>query len=271
MATTFEILIPVRNPTEVFRKTVESLAAQTDKNFSVLISDNFSTTGHEHMAAALAALTDAGLTVKKIRPPAELGRVEHWNWLHYQSAADWLKPLFAGDWLEPDYVATVRGIAAEEPRCAYVYCGYHLHRDGKTSGGAGHWSGRFFTAEEMQDVVLRYGMQFGPPSAAAYRRDVFLRAGGYEPTLPICADSLLFCKLAARHGAYGVPRVCANFFIHAARFSDTLPKKQRETFREVMRFYADLGLTARHEGWRFPKLGYLRLFARAIRDRRKTR
>ena len=103
-----EVLIPVRNPTEVFEKTVESLAAQTDKNFSVLISDNFSTRGSELFEAALKKLSAAGIAARKIQPPAELGRVEHWNWLHQESKADWFKPLFAGDWLEPIYIARLR-------------------------------------------------------------------------------------------------------------------------------------------------------------------
>jgi glycosyltransferase involved in cell wall biosynthesis len=265
---TFEVLIPVRNATEVFDKTIESLAGQTDKNFSVFISDNFSTTGQQHIADALTKLSEAGITARKIQPPSELGRVEHWNWLHYQSSADWLKPLFAGDWLEPDYVAAVRA-AANDARCAYVYCGYAFHHASQTQTSVGKWTGRFFTAEEMQEVVLRYAMQFGPPSVAAYRRDVFVQAGGYDPRLPICADSLLFCKLAARHGAYGVDRVCAHFFIHPARFSDTLGTKQRAAFREGLRYMADLGLTAWHERWRFPKLGYLRLLAREVYHRRK--
>src|SRR5690348_1069158 len=98
---TIEVLIPVRNPTEVFAKTIDSLAAQTDKKFSVLISDNFSTRGTEHIEASLQTLSAAGISARKIQPPSELGRVEHWNWLHHQSQADWLKPLFAGDWLEP--------------------------------------------------------------------------------------------------------------------------------------------------------------------------
>ncbi len=265
-----EILIPIRNPTEVFRLTVDSLAAQTDRGFSVLLSDNFSTSGQEHLEYA-NRLAERGIAVRCIRPPVELGRVEHWNWLHYQSKATWLKPLFAGDWLEADYVATVRGTATAEPRCAYIYTGYSLHRAGELQSQSLSGAGRFQMPEEMQEAVLRYAMQFGPPSAAAYRWDAFLRSGGYEPTLPIAADSLLFCKLAARHGVFGVPRACVHFNIHGARFSDTLPGKRRETFRETMRYYADLGLTAWQERWRFPWFGYARLFARAFRDRLKER
>ncbi len=257
-----EILIPIRNATEVFARTIESLAAQTERRFTVLISDNFSTSGGEHLEQALARLAAAGIPARRIRPPSELGRVEHWNWLHYQSAAMWLKPLFAGDWLEPDYIAAVREVCAREPRCAYVYCGFHHHQGGQSHSAAPAYSGRFFTAPEMQEIVLRYAMQFGPPSAAAYRHDAFLKSGGYDPRLPICADSLLFCKLAARHGAWGLERPLAHFLIHAARFSDSLGAKRRETFRENLCYMAELGITARHERWRFPVAGYARLFAR---------
>jgi len=266
-----EVLIPVRNPTEVFFKTIDSIAAQTDRNFTVLISDNFSKTGQEYVENALAKLDGAGIAGRRIQPPAELGRVEHWNWLHYQSGAGWYKPLFAGDWLEPDYFAALHGIISGEPRCGYVYSGHVLHRGGGIQTVLSHWRGRFFTPEEMQDVVIRFAMQFGPPSAAAYRRDIFFNSGGYDPRLPICADSLLFCQLAARNGAYGLPKAYTHFLIHAARFSHQLPEKERETFREVLRYYAELGICAWQERWRFPKFGYLRLFAREIRRHLRAR
>jgi glycosyltransferase involved in cell wall biosynthesis len=259
-----EIVIPLRNPTDVLQSSIDSLVAQTDRDFSVLLSDNHSTSGDEFITEALEKLRTAGIAVEKIQPPAELGRVEHWNWLHYQATADWLKPLFAGDWLDVGYIATLRAAITQEPQCSYIFCGYHYYRGEETMMVQSHWSGRFFTPAEMQDVVLRYGMNFGPPSAAAYRREIFLKAGGYDPTLPICADSLLFCQLAARHGVYGIPKAYLHFLIHAARFSHMLPEKERETFREKLRYCATLGLNAWHERWRFPFLGYLRLFAREI-------
>ncbi len=259
----FEILIPIRNPTDVFRQTAKSLAAQTDKNFTVLISDNFSTSGQEHLNDALAVLKEAGISARRIQPPTELGRVQHWNWVHYLSEADWLKPLFAGDWLEPEYVAVARDLASRESRCAYIFSNFQYHRGDEVISSDAKWGkDRYFTPEEMQDVVLRYGMQFGPPSVAAYRREAFLGAGGYDAALPICADSLLFCKLAARHGCWGVSRMLAHFFVHAARFTHKLPGKEKELRRESLSYIAGLGLTGWQEKWRFPAVGYFRLLGR---------
>jgi hypothetical protein len=262
-----EILIPVRNPTEVFGQTVDSLAAQTDKNFTVLISDNFSTKGHEHLIAALEKLSAAGINARKIQPPTELGRVEHWNWLHEQSKASWLKPLFAGDWLEPIYVARLRETTAATPECRYVFCNGYTHLPGETPRtGPNPWTGRFFTAKEMQDVVLRYGMLFGPPSAAAYERKAFQSLGGYDPVLPISADSYLFCKMAALFGVAGMPEKLFHFQLHAARFSSELPGKKRAAFREGLTYYFRLARDVRAAGGSIPVFGYLRLLARATRD-----
>lgn len=266
-----EVLIPLRNPTEVLAKTVDSLASQSEKGFSVLVSDNFSTTGHEHVESALKTLEGAGLKFRRLRPVQELGRVEHWNWIHAQSSAEWVKPLFTGDWLEPDYMASVRAASASDSRCAYIYSGFRLHTSEGIQVVRSNWRGRYFTPEELQDVVMRRGLQFGPPSAACYKLGEFMKCGGYEPSLPICADGLLFCKLAARFGGYGLEQPCANFNIHGARFSHKLREQERALFRESLTYYATLGILAWHERWRFPKIGYLRLFAREIRRHLKAK
>ena len=264
---TLEILIPVRNPTEVFAQTIDSLAVQTDKNFAVLISDNFSTSGAEHLEATLKKLSAAGIAARKIQPPAELERVEHWNWLHYQSTADWLKPLFAGDWLEPTYVAQLREVVSVEPACRYVFSNGFTHFPGEAPHSfPNYWTGKFNPPAVMQNVVLRVGMQFGPPSAAAYERTAFISLGGYATHLPIVADSLLFCSLAARFGAAGIRETLFHMNIHAARFSTLLPGKRRDTFREVMTYLYLLGYHAWTERDRFPVAGFLRQLARESRN-----
>ena len=263
---TLEVLIPARNPTGVFRQTIESLAAQTDKNFSVLVSDNFSTQGMDEFDHALKTLAAAGIAARKIRPPQELGRVEHWNWLHQQSEADWLKPLFAGDWLESSYMERLRETVRATPSCQYVFSNGYTHRPGEQPWTAENlWTGKFNSPAEMQKVVLSFGMQFGPPSAAAYARKAFVLAGGYDPKLPICADSYLFCKMAALFGAAGMSDRLFHFQIHGARFSHDLRGKRWEPFRESMIYYFKLLHDVRAAGGHVPVVGFLRLLARACR------
>ncbi len=264
-----EIIIPLRNPTEVLDKTIESLVGQTNRDFSVLISDNHSTKGQDHIERALMRLAEGGLTARKIKPLMELERVEHWNWVHYQSSADWLKPLFVGDWLEFSYMARIREVMIAGESCRFVRCDYFLHRyDTKASKVqvSSSWSGRFYTPAEMQDVVLRYGMQFGPPSCAAYERTAFVALGGYAPVLPITADCLFFCTLAARFGVMSLAEPLLNFNIHADRFSKNLPQIRRETLRETCTFLFTLAYHAWTENVSIPFGGFLRLLARTYKN-----
>jgi hypothetical protein len=261
-----EVILPLRNPLDVLHKTAELLAAQTDREFSVLISDNHSTSGREHMETAAKVLREAGLAVRVIQPPQALERVEHWNWAHYQSRAAWLKPLFAGDWLEPAYIGRLREAIAADPRCRYVFSNSYYHAGDAPPVTGENRSGPYRPPAYWQDIVLRYGMQFGPPSAAAYERTAFMALGGYPTTLPITADSLFFCTLAARFGATGLAEPLCHFQLHAGRFSIGLPGKRRDTFRENLIYMSMLAYHAWTERDAFPVGGFLRQLARTVRD-----
>lgn len=264
---TIEVCIPIRNPTEVLDKTVDSLVAQTDREFSVLISDNFSTKGQEHIEHAVQKLRAAGIETKKIRPPFELERVENQNWTQLQSKADWLKPLYVGDWLEPVYISCMREIAAANSACRYIFSNGRTHQQGKPDIiGTNRWAGRFNPPEVMQDVVMRFGMQFGPPTAAAYERAMFSAFGALPVELPIAADSFLFCVLAARLGTEGIQEKLCHLNIHAARFSASLQEKKRDGFREAMIYYFMMAYHAWTERDCIPMAGFLRMLAREIKN-----
>jgi hypothetical protein len=60
-----------------------------------------------------------------------------------------------------------------------------------------------------------------------------------------------------------------NFNIHGARFSTSLPGRQRDTFRETLTYCLMLGCQAWAERVKFSKLAFARLLAREIRTFRK--
>ncbi|HXD00694.1 MAG TPA: glycosyltransferase family A protein [Verrucomicrobiae bacterium] len=263
---TLEIILPVRNPTAVLAQTVRSLAAQTDRRFSVLLSDNHSTQGLELLEAAISELQAAGIETRRVRPPYELGRVEHWNWAHFESAAEWLKPVFMGDWLEPNYVAELRAALLGHPEARYVFASFvYHHGDSAPMTVLNPWAGPFHPAKKMEQIVLDKGMQFGPPSAAAYERNAFITIGGYPTTLPICADSLMFCTMASRFGALGLAEPLCHFNIHGARFSTKLPQQRRNTLRESITYYFMLAYRAWSERTAFSRIAFARLVAREYR------
>ena len=123
------------------------------------------------------------------------------------------------------------------------------------------------TAEKMRQVVLRKGMQFGPPSVAAFELAAFVVLGGFPTTLPICADNLLFCSMASRFGALGIPRHLCHHNIHGSRFSTNLGDQKRQTLREVLIYQSLLASSAWSARAVFSVPGFLRLTLREIRAR----
>jgi hypothetical protein len=228
-----EIIIPVRNPTEVFMKTIDSLAAQSDRGIRVLISDNHSTAGSEWIDRARQTLEAASIPVQFVQPRIEVGRVEHWNWSHRQSDAEWIKPLFVGDWLDVQYVAATKAAIVARPEVEIVHCSTGIHQsDGTRSDTV--YPGGFRTPEQVLAAAFAGGNAFGGPVNICFRREAFDLVGGYPPALPISADFWLILMLALRHGLATCPEVLVHFNYHPARFSSNFPTKRIHGPREFL-------------------------------------
>ncbi len=245
----FEIIIPARNPTEVLLESVDSLAAQSFKDFRVTLSDNHSMVGLDFFERAVAVLKSSGISCRTIRPMRELGRVEHWNWACQQAESVWIKPLFAGDSLLPSSMAKFQDAITVHPDISFFFSPYIYCSDGQeTSPTHFPWAG-INSADKMREVVIKYGMQFGPPSGVLFTKELFVNLGGFAPGLPITADCLLFCRMAAHSGAYGFAEPLFRFNIHGARFSKSLPSKRKETLAETWNYRMSLLYYAWTQGW----------------------
>jgi hypothetical protein len=233
MAPRLEVVIPVRAPTDVLLKTARSLAAQTERSFSVLLSDNGSGEESSVVRETVQILETSGLATRVIRPPEELGRVEHWNWSHRQAAADWVKPLFVGDWLEPEYAAIVGRAIENNAGAEIVNCNFRSHHpDGTTTQTS--YTGGLHSREEVLAQACRVGNDFGGPINICFRKLAFEMVGGYPPALPVSADFWLILMLALRKGLVTCPEVLANFNFHPTRFTTNFPYHRINGDRELV-------------------------------------
>jgi hypothetical protein len=228
-----EVVMPLRNPTAVLRQSIASLASQSTREFSVCLSDNWSVKGQELFDEAEAQLRAAGVATRRVRPPLELGRIEHWNWSHHQCAAEWIKPLFAGDWLGEAYVATTRAAIVDHPAVDVVNCTLTSHfQDGFEH--ATPLAGGFHSPEEVLASAFRDGNRIGGPQNICLRKSAFTTGGGYPPALPVSADYWVYLLLALRNGLATCPEPLAHFNYHPDRFSTSFPLSRIHAEREEL-------------------------------------
>jgi hypothetical protein len=200
MSHELEIVIPARNPGSQLAHSIASLAAQTDRQFGVLLSDNFSSTGGNHLDASQRQLAAAGIPARRVKPPFELKRIEHWNWANAQSQAAWLKPLHPGELLQPDYVARLLERIAGRPGAKVIRCDSQLRTEWGTETLRSPFAAMFISAADFADAFparldwLERSVNF------AFTRTAWLALGGYSPQLPGCAVLNANVLLTLHHG-----------------------------------------------------------------------
>jgi len=233
MARELEIVIPLRDPSEVFQRTIASVIAQTDRNFAVLLSDNYSSRGADFIDEAVRLLEGANIPVRRVTPPEPIGRVEHWNWSHRQAESEWIKPLFVGDWLGDTYVEKTLRLAREEPDTDIVTCSIGiLNPDGKRDET--RYRGGYQSPEEVLAAAFQAGNCFGGPINICFKRLTFDLIGGYPPALPVSADFWVILMLALRKGLKASSEVLAYFNFHPDRFSMNFPRERIDGPREFV-------------------------------------
>jgi hypothetical protein len=202
-----EFILPMSHPAVDVSETIPSLLAQTDRRFSVLISDNFAEQSGAVVNRAVELLAAGGIAVRRMKPPAPMSLIEHWNWTHAQSEADWLKPLLPGDKLMPHFVEKVLQRAALNKPAKLIQCDYviQFHTDGVSNPVV--FNSTSLTAAEFFEVFARQGNCIGGPLNVCYRRDAFFAAGGLGVHLSYYAHYNLHLRLCLESGVEIIPEM----------------------------------------------------------------
>jgi len=266
MPSWLEIIVPVRNPGAKLLETGASLAAQTERGFGVVLSDNCSTSGRDILGQFCDAMDSANIPVRRVQPPYGLGRVQHWNWAHGQGKAEWLKPLFVGDLLKPDYVERLCRRVATRPRAQIVRCEFEINVAGTiTVAAAAPFKQENLTPAEFLNYFPKLGNWLGGPINVAYRRAAWQAVGGYPVHLPACADLKLNATLALRHGLEIIHESLAVFQLHEQRFSSGIRKRRVNGCLELWLILRQMRNYCLSMNLPWPEFGVARGVARQLR------
>lgn len=201
------VFIPVWNDTAWIEGAIESVLAQTHRDFELVIGDNAST---EDVLGLVERYDDPRIRYHRFETHTDL--IQNWNRTMWLCRYEWIQGLAADDRLRPncleriaDRVALVQPIV---PRLAMVITGCRrLDPDGRSADLV--WYGtkprlpvvdRVYNPAEWFDLCTRDGQPPWNNGSVAIARSVVEEQGGLmRPEIGLSADF----EMAMRLGAYG--------------------------------------------------------------------
>ena len=208
-----EIILPVRRDGAELAATTASLIAQTDRRFTVLLSNLLPPDESVAPNESARKLAAAGIGVRRVRPPEELNTAEHWNWAHAQSTADWLKPLAPGERLNPGCVSALLARIAEKPHARFIRCDAELVAGWGPEVLRAPFSQAAISPAQFVNHFPRRLDWISRSVNVAYHRAAWRAAGGLSPQFKAFAALNLNVILALHHGIenIGGPLAAADY------------------------------------------------------------
>jgi hypothetical protein len=251
------VIIPNYNHAKFLPRCLDSILGQSFTDFELIVVDDGSTDGSVELLDAYAR-RDA--RVKFLRNPRNVGPLPTLNRALALARGEYVLGGAADDYLLPGYFEPAVALLRQHPQ-AGVCLGItrNVHDSGLEVGDTpGVWSDRpaYLSPDEVAARITRWGV----PGTAIWRKDAFLRAGGYDPGLRWHSDWFPTQVVAARHGVCFLPQHVGVCRITSGAYSASQgsPMVQRQVLRTMLARLLSPDLADVHP-W-FVRSGILRQF-----------
>lgn len=220
------VCIPAFNAARWIALTVESVLAQTRRDFELLILDDCSSDG----TLALVERFDDP-RIRLLTHDRNLGAEAAWNRLLAEARGDFVKLLCSDDLLYPRCLERQAALLESPAQSGIgLACGPRdvIDADGRVIlrrrglRRAGRLDGR----ETIQRMVTRGGNLLGEPLAVLFRRDLAHRVGGFDATEPYCIDVDMWCRMLASADLAVTPETVGAFRVAGSTWSVRLARQQ---------------------------------------------
>jgi len=222
------VVIPAYQAAQTIGETLESVFAQSRPANDIVVVDDGSS---DETAAEVGRHLRSGAAIRLFRQRRS-GPALARNRAIAATNCELIAPIDADDLWDRDYLAAMSETLDGSPHAALAYCRHRLIDD---RGGV---------IRDATPVPMN-GACFGPMllinpvgngSAAVFRRDALLAAGGYRPPSDAwwgAEDYWLQLRLAARHPIALVERTLVSYRIHAASLSQDCRAAHRARLKAV--------------------------------------
>jgi glycosyltransferase involved in cell wall biosynthesis len=220
------LCVPAYQAERHLRSTIESLLAQNYHDFELVIVDNNSSDGTR---AILKGFDDSRIRV--IRNESTLPLVDNFNLAVAQCRGEFVKLVCADDILYPECIAAQSAILEGNADVALVSVQTDFVDDDgsllRPARGLRGIVGRRRSDQVVRQTVRSGTNPIGAPVAAMFRREDFIKTGGFRDDLLFLSDADLWVRLLQHGEFYGIPRTLASFRFGSASVSATMAARSQ--------------------------------------------
>ena len=202
----FSVIIPLYNKAPYVCKALGSVAAQTFRDFDLVVVDDGSFDGSGDVASSFLATTalsyqfisqdNAGVSTARNRGVAA-------------SNGDFICFLDADDWWEPTFLERMDALIGDFPEAGIYGTNYYYVKNGR----------RRICVEDIQSGYFSYCKAYAQnlqmplwTGAVCLPRRVFDEIGGFRPHLKLGEDFDLWIKIALKHKVAFLNEPLSNYF-----------------------------------------------------------
>ncbi|MBD1933833.1 glycosyltransferase family 2 protein [Trichocoleus sp. FACHB-69] len=197
----FSIVITTYNRLSLLRRAIDTALAQT-LPCEVIVADDCSSDETEAYVSSLA---------KKLRESGDERLVYHRNSVNLGHSAtmnagvqlsngEWVKPVDDDDYLAPNCLEEMYNAIALCPNAVICSCQAAQvdvnEVEISRTKPAGPGKAFYIPQEDIHYGMLLELVPFGTPIQVAFRRDAFLKSGGWDTTLDVCDDIDSWIRIA---------------------------------------------------------------------------
>lgn len=229
MSAKVSICIPTYNRKDYLKETLESVFAQTYKDYEVVIVDDGSTDGTDRM------IRENGYNVRYYWQ-TNRGVAVAENKLIKLAGGEFISVLGSDDLLMPDAIARLMNMMLKEEGDVIVY-GPHIRidQDGNICGRDRRklYSG-YITERLFQNIFVH-------SCGSLFPRRVLEEANGFDESLPVCADYDLHLRLSLKYCFIALPQPTFKRRRHSSNLTNWSYANRLTQLRVLERFYYEKG------------------------------
>ena len=213
----FSVIIPLYNKAPYVRKALETVCAQTYRDYEIIVINDGSTDNSAVVADEYLKSTD-GID-SQIISQQNAGVSAARNNGVAQASGDYIAFLDADDWWEPTYLEKMAKLIEDYPEAGLYASNYYYHKDGQNIIKVDIPTGYFNYPKE-------YFKNFAMPvwtGATMIPRNVYNAMGGFPLGIKLGEDFLLWAKIALYYKV-------AFWNEPLAYYNNTLPPNYRATY-----------------------------------------